>query len=429
MIRPSPTPPRSSPIVTSSTARCAGSTREQRAVVVLRFYLELSLPETADGARHPARDRRSPASTGRSRRCASPSASDDDATPARDHAEGQLRMTPTIDRDLSPASSPRVSPTSRGASAPDYRDDILRQVARTRQRPAWTFLERWLPMTVITRPGLAPPLRMAWLLLIALLCLALAAGVAIVGSRLLTSNGPDDGLAATAVIPQGDEAVFAFATWIGAGDIYTVRADGTDLRQLTEWPGHRVRTPRGRRTAPASPTGTRQDGSDTLVVMDAGGGKPDHRGHERCSCPVLRGALERGVVAGRDEPHLPRPRRLPADTTSSSWRPTARRRRRGCLSPGRTACTRHWSPDGTQIAFVGSEDERQHRPVRGGGGAGGALDGRAPAHIGSVPSLVRTWPTQRSRTAMVTRWDGAGCARTRGHIRGGGGWFRAAPAG
>ena len=32
-----------------------------------------------------------------------------------------------------------------GTSAPDYRDDILRQVARTRQRPTWTFPERWTP--------------------------------------------------------------------------------------------------------------------------------------------------------------------------------------------------------------------------------------------------------------------------------------------
>ena len=89
---------------------------------------------------------------------------------------------------------------------------VLARTRRMRQLPGWASLERWLPMTVITRPALSPPLRLAWLLLIGLLILALVASVAIVGSRLLTSNGPDDGLAATAAIPQGDEAVFAFTS-------------------------------------------------------------------------------------------------------------------------------------------------------------------------------------------------------------------------
>ena len=95
-------------------------------------------------------------------------------------------MTPD---DTTPTASSRpVSPTWPGRARPTTADDILRQVARTRQRPAWTFLERWLPMAVITRPAPAPPLRMAWLLLIALLVVALAASIAIVGSRLLIAR-------------------------------------------------------------------------------------------------------------------------------------------------------------------------------------------------------------------------------------------------
>ena len=34
---------------------------------------------------------------------------------------------------------------------PDYADDLLARTAVTRQRPRWTFLERWLPMGVIAR--------------------------------------------------------------------------------------------------------------------------------------------------------------------------------------------------------------------------------------------------------------------------------------
>src|SRR5688572_24171849 len=34
---------------------------------------------------------------------------------------------------------------------PDYVDDLFGLTAATRQRPAWTFLERWLPMVDIAR--------------------------------------------------------------------------------------------------------------------------------------------------------------------------------------------------------------------------------------------------------------------------------------
>jgi Tol biopolymer transport system component len=67
---------------------------------------------------------------------------------------------------------------------PDYRDDIVRQTARMRQRPAWTFPERWLPESVIsTRASAAPPIRWRVVGVVALL-LALAVGLAVIaGSR------------------------------------------------------------------------------------------------------------------------------------------------------------------------------------------------------------------------------------------------------
>ena len=48
---------------------------------------------------------------------------------------------------------------------PDYRDDVVRQTARTRQRPAWTFPERWLPVDLTMTPcdGADPaPHRESW---------------------------------------------------------------------------------------------------------------------------------------------------------------------------------------------------------------------------------------------------------------------------
>lgn len=66
---------------------------------------------------------------------------------------------------------------------PDYLHDVLATTARNRQRPAWTFVERWLPMTALTRstPLSAMPWRPIGVVL--LLILALAAGAVLIGSR------------------------------------------------------------------------------------------------------------------------------------------------------------------------------------------------------------------------------------------------------
>ena len=63
---------------------------------------------------------------------------------------------------------------------PDYLDDVLRQTARSSQRPRWTFPGRWLPImdTTLTGPGWRSSPRP--LLLLALVALLVAAGLAIV---------------------------------------------------------------------------------------------------------------------------------------------------------------------------------------------------------------------------------------------------------
>jgi Tol biopolymer transport system component len=96
--------------------------------------------------------------------------------------------------------------------SPDYRDEVLAVATHRRQRSAWTFPGRWLPMTDIAdRPAFVP--RLPWraigaaLVIIALLAVA---AFAIIGSRQ-TKLPPPFG-------PAGNGLVL----YSSGGDIYTV---------------------------------------------------------------------------------------------------------------------------------------------------------------------------------------------------------------
>jgi Tol biopolymer transport system component len=58
---------------------------------------------------------------------------------------------------------------------PDHLAEVLQRTAVTRQRPAWSSLERWLPMDTTLRPRLIDLPRASRLVLVALLIVALAA--------------------------------------------------------------------------------------------------------------------------------------------------------------------------------------------------------------------------------------------------------------
>ena len=64
---------------------------------------------------------------------------------------------------------------------PDYFDDILGQVSRTRQRPGWSFPERWLPMTALSeRVATAPRIPMRMAVVLALLLLGLVVSIVLI---------------------------------------------------------------------------------------------------------------------------------------------------------------------------------------------------------------------------------------------------------
>ena len=84
---------------------------------------------------------------------------------------------------------------------PDYTDDLFARTAATRQRPGWTFPERWLPMSAITgRFAFAP--RVPWRVGVALALLIAAAiiGLLVAGSRFSRVPAPF-GPASNGVIP------------------------------------------------------------------------------------------------------------------------------------------------------------------------------------------------------------------------------------
>ena len=79
-----------------------------------------------------------------------------------------------------------------------YLEEVLAVTSRTRQRAAWSFPGRWIPMDLTMRRAFAPPaLRYLALLVVIVLAVA-AAAVVIVGSR--RAPAPPYGLAANGVI-------------------------------------------------------------------------------------------------------------------------------------------------------------------------------------------------------------------------------------
>ena len=72
---------------------------------------------------------------------------------------------------------------------PDYYDDVMTRTAATRQRPGWTFPERWLFMSALTRRFAAAP-GIPWRLGALVALLALAAVVAALAAGALLNRAP-----------------------------------------------------------------------------------------------------------------------------------------------------------------------------------------------------------------------------------------------
>jgi Tol biopolymer transport system component len=193
------------------------------------------------------------------------------------------------------------------ARIPDYFDDLLRQSAATRQRPAWSSLERWLPMGTIAR--IEPARQVPWrpIVIATVLLLAIAAAVALyAGTQRTVTLPPAIGPAGNGTIltsPNGDIAALDLATGEtrplltddapdygpvyapdgrtflferrgSAPGIWVANADGSNARRVFDSTGNEVTS------SVWSQSGDRvvivaQKGSSTLIALaDPNGGQP-----------------------------------------------------------------------------------------------------------------------------------------------------------
>jgi WD40 repeat protein len=138
---------------------------------------------------------------------------------------------------------------------PDYIDDVLTTTARRRQRPAWTFPERWLPVELVTTR--VPTTRVPWRQIGVLALLALLIAVAVIGyigtqqPRLPAPFGP----------ARNGHVVYA-----DDGDIYSVDPR-TDVAQAIVTGPETDLDPRFSRDGTKVVFERRLDGGKSLVLV------------------------------------------------------------------------------------------------------------------------------------------------------------------
>jgi Tol biopolymer transport system component len=339
---------------------------------------------------------------------------------------------------------------------PDYLDDILRQTARTSQRPRWTFLERWIPVDT-TAPRPAGFVRLPARPLIVLLVLAAllaAATVAYVGSRHPAAppfgpaangrigyiSGGDlytrdtvAGAARLLVGGDGDQAFPFFSpdgtklgfstTKSGSEYLMVANADGSNARQLLDKPLDGA-------AASWSPDSTTMavttivNGFHRLILVPVDGSPPrqlDLGNVEAFDAfwrpPDGKRLLFHGVLFGTADLYTINP-----DGTDLQQLNIAPRLLLG--NSNYDASGAAWSPNGASIAYNGLPTDpntkdwkfRVHRI---------APDGSADVELSKVadPTVMEAWPAYSPDGAwiLVHRW-------TWKSNNGGQGWLAAMPA-
>lgn len=272
-----------------------------------------------------------------------------------------------FDRDFGAALADMADPRY-----PDYFDEVLEGAVLRRQRPAWTFLNRWLPMVDLAhQPVVAPgvPLRAIGLGLL-LFALILAVVVAYAGSR------------ATPPSPYGPARNGAIA-YSSGGDIYVVDArtggpaaivSGSDWDVNPIWSRDGTRLAFERKTTPEAHTGSLVVASADGVVLATVTPEPLERIASAAFSPDGRELLISARQAGA-------PVILIAAADGSGIRQ---------LDVGRRAANPSWRPPlGAEVLFTDDGDESN-----GWGGiyAIDALGGEPRTILEPASVRFRGWP-------------------------------------
>ena len=210
------------------------------------------------------------------------------------------------------------------AAVPDYFDDMLRTTTQVRQRPAWSSLERWLPMGVIARPLPIRPIPWRLIAIAAVLVVLAAATLVYVGSR--RAIPPPFGLARNGAILIGtaDGDIAAVDPTTGR-TMLVVGGPTADGGPFYSHNGQRFVFDRA-----ASPVDTvtalwiaKADGSDVHELFPAGTDVGWFEWSPTDDRAVItprvdgRGTLVIVNLADRSRTNVP----LDLDVTAASWRP------------------------------------------------------------------------------------------------------------
>lgn len=205
-----------------------------------------------------------------------------------------------------------------GHHLPDHLAEVLEQTAATSQRPAWSSLERWLPMDTTFRPRLVAVQHPGRLLLVAaLIILVVAMAIVAVGSRQPSLPEPF-GLARNGVLVTSRD-----------GDLFNIDPATVVSRPISVGEGFDF-----------SPIFSRDGTKMTFLRSDG---------------PLTEPAILTLYVANADGSDV---RAVTPPTKSLDWF--------------------DWSPDGTRIAYMADRvlwvaDIRGGEPIR--------INGTGPAHF------------------------------------------------
>ena len=327
---------------------------------------------------------------------------------------------------------------------PDYIDNVLASSARVRQRPAWMFPERWLPMVDVARQPVFMA-RLPWrsvALAMLVLALLLAAAFVYVGSQQRVPAPPfgvarngviayeaggdiftaDAGTGATSAILKGPEKdlgprysldgqQFVFERKVAGSQgsqLYVARSDGSNLTLVTPEPVVLAAGLSGRawEKYEFSPDGR------TILIATAGSGG----GTMMLAQSDGTGVRQLDVGMPASEPSFRPPdgaeilfigsqgirRGLFAVNPTSGKIRTVR-----MLFPEMDLAGASWSPDGTRIAYWswggtnGGLDSRSHVIA-----ADGTGDKELPSPPGAVWNAHATWSNDGTKLFIARGYSG-----------------------